>query len=73
MFFFFRIFYGECHPSLGILYMKLFKLCSIVENSDSALKYLKKGVSILKVTHGEDHSLFKNEILPCLKEFNSVI
>lgn len=53
--------------------MKLFKLCSIVENSDTALIYLKKGVSILKVTHGEDHSLFKNEICPYINEFNLVI
>lgn len=53
--------------------MKLFKLCSIVENSDTALKYLKNGISILKITHGEDHSLFKNEIFPYFKEFNLII
>lgn len=56
--------YGDYHPSLGILYMKLFKLCSIVENAESAVKYLKSGMSILKVTHGEDHSLYKKEVIP---------
>ncbi|CAI6365129.1 unnamed protein product [Macrosiphum euphorbiae] len=64
----YRVYYNEWHPSLGVLYMKLFKLCSIVENSESAVKYLKKGMSILKVTHGEDHRLYKNEVLPYYKE-----
>lgn len=64
----FRVYYNEWHPSLGVLYMKLFKLSSIVENSESAVKYLKKGMSILKVTHGEDHKLYKNEVLPYYKE-----
>ncbi|VVC44586.1 Zinc finger, MYND-type [Cinara cedri] len=64
----YKVYYGECHPSLGILYMKLFKLCSVVENSESAVKYLKNGMSILKVTHGEENSLYKNEVIPCYKE-----
>lgn len=64
----FRVYYGECHPSLGILYMKLFKLCTIVENSESAVKYLKEGMDILKITHGEDHSLYKNEVVPYYKD-----
>lgn len=66
--FFSRLYYGECHPSLGILYMKLFKLCCIVENVETAVKYLKIGMSILKITHGEDHSLYKNEVIPYYKE-----
>jgi len=48
--------------------MKLFKLCSIVENPETAVKYFKNGMSILKVTHGEDHSLFKNEFITYYKE-----
>lgn len=64
----YRVYYGECHPSLGILYMKLFKLCTIVENSESAVKYLKEGMDILKVTHGENHSLYQNEVVPYYKD-----
>lgn len=48
--------------------MKLFKISSIVENTENAVKYLKCGMSILKVTHGEDHSLYKNEVIPYYKE-----
>ncbi|XP_050441460.1 histone-lysine N-methyltransferase SMYD3 [Adelges cooleyi] len=64
----YKSYYGEYHPSLGILYMKLFKLSSIVENAETAVKYLKKGSSILKVTHGEDHSLYRNEVIPYCNE-----
>lgn len=64
----FRIYYGECHPSLGILYMKLFKISSIVENTEKAVKYLKNGMSILKITHGEDHSLYQKEVIPYYNE-----
>lgn len=48
--------------------MKLFKLSSIVENAETAVKYLKNGMSILKVTHGENHSLYRNEIIPYYNE-----
>lgn len=53
--------------------MKLFKLCSIVENSESAVKFLKNGMAILKVTHGEDHSLYKNDVIPYYKELKRYI
>ncbi|XP_050519969.1 histone-lysine N-methyltransferase SMYD3 isoform X2 [Daktulosphaira vitifoliae] len=64
----YKVYYGNYHPSLGILLMKLFKLCSIVENAETAVQYLKKGMSVLKITHGEDHSLYINEVVPYSKE-----
>jgi len=48
--------------------MKLFKVSSIVENAETAVKYLKSGMSILKITHGEHHSLYKNEVIPYYNE-----
>jgi len=48
--------------------MKLFKISSIVENAETAVKYLKNGMSILQITHGEEHILFKNEVIPYYQE-----
>lgn len=49
----------SCHPVMGILYIKLFLICIEIKDFESAVKFLKSGLVLLKITHGEDNSLYK--------------
>lgn len=63
-----RKYYGAKHPLLGILYLKLGKLSLYLNCVQEALDWLVKGQSILKVTHGERHPLYRNDLLPLIAQ-----
>lgn len=56
------------HPLLGILYLKLGKLNLFLQCVEAAFDWLIKAQNILKVTHGERHPLFRNDLKPLIAQ-----
>ncbi|XP_070171664.1 histone-lysine N-methyltransferase SMYD3 isoform X2 [Polyergus mexicanus] len=59
-------YYGEIHPLTGLLYLTIGKIQLHLEKSKEALKVLKKASEVLMITHGDQHSLMKEELKPLL-------
>lgn len=64
--FFYRKYNGDFNPLLGLLYMKVGKIQLFKGQSKEALHNLNKASEILKITHGEDHHLYRVELVPML-------
>ncbi|XP_055307325.1 histone-lysine N-methyltransferase SMYD3 isoform X1 [Sitodiplosis mosellana] len=62
----FRKYNGDFNPLLGLLHMKVGKIQLFTNNSKEALHNLNKASDIIKITHGEDHNLYRNELVPLL-------
>ena len=65
---FLRKYYGDFNPLLGLLYMKLGKIELYYNQIKEAKHNLILSESIIKITHGNDSNLYKNELLPLLIE-----
>lgn len=61
-----RKYNGDFNPTLGLLHMKVGKLQLWKNDPTSALPNLNKASDILKVSYGEDHKLYRNELVPLL-------
>ncbi|GFG31733.1 hypothetical protein Cfor_06286, partial [Coptotermes formosanus] len=59
-----RKYYGEYHPLLGIHYMKLGKINLYLKKISEALSMLKNAETVIRVTHGEQHSLYQDQLMP---------
>lgn len=64
----FRKYNGDLNPLLGILYMKIGKICLFLNKNEKASKSLLAAETILKITHGNSHSLYKEQLLPILRQ-----
>lgn len=64
----YRFYYTDLHPLVGLLYLKLSKVYLLFNEQKTAQSYLKKGFEILKITHGIESSLFRNEIKPLIEQ-----
>ncbi|XP_030853053.1 histone-lysine N-methyltransferase SMYD3-like [Strongylocentrotus purpuratus] len=53
----YRVYYGPYHPQLGIHLLKMGKVQHQLRKLQEARKYLTEAESVLKVTHGPQHSL----------------
>lgn len=62
----FRLYYGEIHPLTGLLYLTTGKIQLHLEKPKDALKVLKKANEVLMITHGDQHSLIREELKPLL-------
>lgn len=62
----FRKYNGDFNPLLGLLHLKVGKIQLFKNNPKDALHNLNKASDILKITHGEDHKLYRNELVPLL-------
>lgn len=62
----FRLYYGEIHPLTGLLYLTLGKIQLHLGKSMEALEALKTANKILMITHGDKHSLLREELRPLL-------
>lgn len=59
---------GPQHPLLGINLMKIGKIQLYLEMPKEALKYLQEAAKIIRITHGERHCLYKEQLMPLLNE-----
>lgn len=57
---------GDLNPLLGLLHMKVGKIQLFNNNPKEALHNLNLASDILKITHGEEHNLYKVELVPLL-------
>ncbi|GLV43770.1 SET and MYND domain containing class 3 [Carabus blaptoides fortunei] len=64
----FRKYYGDFHPLLGLLYLKIGKILLYKKKSLPALEYLQEAQIILSVTHGPAHSLYKESFVPLMRQ-----
>uniref|UniRef100_A0A1B0CCT8 MYND-type domain-containing protein n=2 Tax=Lutzomyia longipalpis TaxID=7200 RepID=A0A1B0CCT8_LUTLO len=64
----FRKYNGDFNPLLGLLYMKLGKIELYLEHIAVAREYLLEASKILRVTHGETHSLYAKQLIPLLEQ-----
>lgn len=68
-------YYGEFHPSTGILYLSIGKLQVYLKKLKQAIETLRKASAILTITHGEQHTVIEHNLKPLLyqatvEEFN---
>ncbi|XP_045542323.1 histone-lysine N-methyltransferase SMYD3 [Papilio machaon] len=64
----FKFYYGERHPLLGLLHLKYGKILLYKMDLSKALEHLKLAEKILKITHGDRHPLYKEQLLPLLSQ-----
>uniref|UniRef100_A0A1B6M851 MYND-type domain-containing protein n=2 Tax=Graphocephala atropunctata TaxID=36148 RepID=A0A1B6M851_9HEMI len=64
----YRRYYGEMHPLTGILQLKMAKICLFLERVEEARPLLRGAQDILAVTHGRDHTLYTDHLLPLIAQ-----
>ncbi|XP_065157906.1 histone-lysine N-methyltransferase SMYD3-like isoform X1 [Atheta coriaria] len=64
----YKMYYGDVHPLLGLLYLKLGKILVYKAKCNDALQYLKLAFDNLKLTHGDTSRLFRDELLPLMQQ-----
>ncbi|XP_076183551.1 SET and MYND domain containing, class 3 isoform X2 [Ptiloglossa arizonensis] len=62
------VYYGEIHPLTGILYLMIGKIQLYLEKPKQALESLKKASLVLTVTHGDKHTLIRENLKPLLHQ-----
>ncbi|XP_011704687.1 PREDICTED: histone-lysine N-methyltransferase SMYD3 isoform X2 [Wasmannia auropunctata] len=60
------LYYGEIHPLTGLLYLTTGKIQLHLGKPKEALRALNKANTVLMITHGDKHSLVKEELRPLL-------
>ncbi|XP_030024541.2 histone-lysine N-methyltransferase ASHR1 isoform X1 [Manduca sexta] len=64
----FRFYYGQKNPLLGLLHLKYGKILLYKMDLNKALHQLKCAEKILKITHGDMHPLYREQLLPLLHQ-----
>ncbi|XP_044761143.1 histone-lysine N-methyltransferase SMYD3 [Coccinella septempunctata] len=65
----FHKYYGKFHPLTGLLHLKMGKILIHLNNIDEGMKQVKNAYEILKVTHGIQSGIFRDELLPLLRQY----
>jgi [histone H3]-lysine4/36 N-trimethyltransferase SMYD len=63
-----RKYNGDYSALLGVMCVKLGKLQLYMNRQRDALEMFKEASKILKVTHGEYHSLYKEDLVPLMMQ-----
>lgn len=67
----FRKYNGDLSALLGLLYMKIGKIQLLQDRLKDALQNLKEAEQILKITHSQEHSLYRTQLIPLLMQASS--
>lgn len=59
---------GKQNPMLGLIYMKLGKILLHRNQQKEALHNLSKARDIIKISHGQEHSLYQTHLIPLLMD-----
>ncbi|XP_058816453.1 histone-lysine N-methyltransferase SMYD3 [Topomyia yanbarensis] len=57
---------GPFHPLYGLLLLKIGKIQLFVKQVEQALKNINNSEKVLRITHGEEHDLYKKQLVPLL-------
>ncbi|XP_012525626.1 histone-lysine N-methyltransferase SMYD3 isoform X2 [Monomorium pharaonis] len=60
------LYYGEVHPLTGLLYLMIGKIQLHLEKPKEALQVLNQASTVLMITHGDKHSLIREELRPLI-------
>ncbi|KAL3280383.1 hypothetical protein HHI36_017870 [Cryptolaemus montrouzieri] len=63
----FHKYYGKFHPLTGLLHLKLGKILSYLEDTNEGRNQVKLAYEILKVTHGVQSEIFREQLMPLLR------
>lgn len=66
----FKLYNGEYNPLLGLIHMKLGKINIYLNNMKDAKTNLRCAEKIIKITHGVDHTLYNEKLIPLLNQIN---
>ncbi|XP_066994320.2 histone-lysine N-methyltransferase SMYD3 [Anabrus simplex] len=64
----YRQYYGDCHPLTGIFYLKLGKISLYLLDLKTARDRLSEAERILRITHGEKHVLYQEELMQLIEQ-----
>lgn len=64
----FRFYYGNYHPLVGLLHMKYGKILLYKMDLAGALHQFKCAEKIIKITHGEKHTLYKDHLMQAIDQ-----
>lgn len=62
----FRRYNGPFHPLYALLLLKLGKIEIYLKHGKEALMNVNESEKILRITHGEEHDLYKKQLIPLL-------
>ncbi|KAL9706736.1 hypothetical protein quinque_010254 [Culex quinquefasciatus] len=62
----FKRFNGAFHPLYALLLLKLGKIEIYLKHGKEALMNVNESEKILRITHGEEHDLYKKQLIPLL-------
>lgn len=62
----FKKYNGPFHPLFGLLLLKIGKMQLYTKHIKEALTNINDSEKILRVTHGEEHDLYKTQLIPLL-------
>ncbi|KAL0112790.1 hypothetical protein PUN28_012213 [Cardiocondyla obscurior] len=60
------LYYGEIHPLTGLLYLTTGKIQLHLGKPKEAFKMLNKASTVLTITHGDKHTLVREELRPLI-------
>lgn len=63
---YFRFYYGENHPIVGMTLLKVGKICSYMDELQEAVRYLSQAETIWRVTHGTAHPTYREKLMPLI-------
>uniref|UniRef100_A0A023F770 Putative histone-lysine n-methyltransferase smyd3-like isoform x1 n=1 Tax=Triatoma infestans TaxID=30076 RepID=A0A023F770_TRIIF len=69
----YRKHYGDIHPVLGLHYMKFGKILLLKNEFKRAMDALEKAETIIKITHGTEHELYKTQLYRLLFDAKSAV
>lgn len=69
----YKRYYGIFHPLYGIHLLKLGKINLYLECLSEAFSLLKEADKVLRVTHGVDHQLYKEEFIPIFMQTKAAV
>ncbi|XP_045608881.1 histone-lysine N-methyltransferase SMYD3 isoform X2 [Procambarus clarkii] len=61
-----KFYYGENHPNIGLILLKLGKICNHEQKLEDAIRYFREAEPIIRISHGTAHPTYKE--LMCLTQ-----
>lgn len=64
-----KFYYGENHPNIGLILLKIGKICNYLRKLQDAVSYLTAAEPIIRISHGTSHPTYK-ELTSLIQQSN---
>ncbi|XP_066978743.1 histone-lysine N-methyltransferase SMYD3-like isoform X1 [Macrobrachium rosenbergii] len=68
-----RYYYGENHPTFGLMLLKLGKVTCYIGKLEKSMKFLRDAEGILRISHGTYHPVYKDQLRPLMEQTQAEI